>query len=195
MEKQDILRGDTGLMDALSALCAAPGAALGAASRPDPQSVAAEHHSVDAFGNAYHWYRLVEPAALLPAARLLKEQGARLCMISPYNVRQLGELHPEICYHFELDGVIYNLTAVPDARKPTVPSITPVFNNADWHEREMMELFKISVEQHPNPRRLFLDEKLDAGILNQAVPLSVMMNGACSTDLWERILAGKGDNA
>ena len=45
---------------------------------------------------------------------------------------------------------------------------------------------------HPNPRRLFLDEELDAGILNEAVPLSIMMNGACTTDLWERILKEKG---
>ena len=43
----------------------------------------------------------------------------------------------------------------------------------------------------PNPRRLFLDEELDAGILNEAVPLSIMMNGACTTDLWERILKEK----
>ena len=39
--------------------------------------------------------------------------------------------------------------------------------------------------------RLFLDEELDAGILNEAVPLSIMMNGACTTDLWERILKDK----
>lgn len=195
MDEQNILHGDAELMNSLSALCAAPGATLGDAGKGVPQGVAAEHHSMDAFGNAYHWYRLVEPGALEPAARRLKEKGARLCMISPYNVRQMGELRPEICYHFELNGVVYNLTATPDARRPAVPSITPIFANADWHEREMMELFNIVVERHPNPRRLFLDEKLDAGILNQAVPLSVMMNGACTTDLWERILAGKGDKA
>ena len=195
MEEQHILHGDAELMNNLSALCATPGVKLGDASKPEPAQVAAEHHSVDAFGNAYHWYRLVEPGALVPAAHLLKDKGARLCMISPYNVRHMGEMQPEVCYHFELGGVVYNLTAVLDPKRPAVPSITPVFDNADWHEREMMELFKISVEQHPNPRRLFLDEKLDAGILNQAVPLSVMMNGACTTDLWERILAGKGDTA
>ena len=74
---------------------------------------------------------------------------------------------------------------------PTLPSITPQFANSDWHEREMMELYGIQVMGHPNPRRLFLDEELDAGILNEAVPLSIMMNGACTTDLWERILQDK----
>ena len=55
----------------------------------------------------------------------------------------------------------------------------------------MMELYGIPVSDQPNPHRLFLDEVLDAGLLNGAVPLSVMMNGACSTDLWERILQGR----
>ena len=52
-------------------------------------------------------------------------------------------------------------------------------------------MYGIRVANQPNPRRLFLDEELDAGILNEAVPLSIMMNGACTTDLWERILKEK----
>jgi NADH:ubiquinone oxidoreductase subunit C len=108
-----------------------------------------------------------------------------------YNRRQLSEPMQEVCYHFELKGVIYNLTVTLNGEWPTVPSITPLFANADWHEREMMELYGIQVTDHPDPRRLFLDEELDAGILNEAVPLSIMMNGACTTDLWERILKDK----
>ena len=83
------------------------------------------------------------------------------------------------------------MTVTLNGEWPTVPSITPLFANADWHEREMMELYGIQVTGHPNPTRLFLDEELDAGILNEAVPLSIMMNGACTTDLWERILNDK----
>ena len=51
-----------------------------------------------------------------------------------------------------------------------------------------MELYAVQVEGHPNPRRLFLDETLEEGLLGEAVPLSVMMNGASTVDLWERIL-------
>ena len=112
-------------------------------------------------------------------------------MITAYNLKQLGEQQQELCYHFELEGVVYNITATLTAEHSTVPSITPLFANADWHEREMMELYGIHVANQPNPRRLFLDEELDAGILNEAVPLSIMMNGACTTDLWERILKDK----
>ncbi|MDR1777007.1 MAG: NADH-quinone oxidoreductase subunit C [Desulfovibrio sp.] len=149
------------------------------------------HHTVDSFGNAFHWFRLGTPRHLTRAAALLSETGARLCMVTAYNRRHLSEPMQEICYHFEVAGVIYNLTVILNGEWPVVPSITPFFANADWHEREMMELYGINVADHPNPRRLFLDESFERGILNQAVPLSIMMNGASTTDLWERILADR----
>lgn len=153
------------------------------------------HHSIDSFGNGYHWFRLDTPRLLTQAAELLHDAQARLAMATAYNRRQLSEPMQEVCYHFELQGVIYNLTVTLNGEWPIVPSITQIFNNADWHEREMMELYGIQVTDHPDPRRLFLDEELDAGILNEVIPLSIMMNGACSTDLWERILSNKEKRA
>lgn len=173
---QDLIHGDARIIEGISRLCSAPDAV---------------HHSTDSYGNAFHWFRLDTPRLLPQGAALLREAGARLTMITAYNRRQLSEPMQEVCYHFELKGIIYNLTVTLNGEWPTVPSITPLFANADWHEREMMELYGINVSGHPNPRRLFLDEELDKGILNEAVPLSIMMNGACTTDLWERILKDK----
>lgn len=187
-QQQEILHGDADLMDALALLCSSD-------STKHAPHAEAERHSTDAFGNAYHWYQLKEPAVIVNAARMLKAKQARLCMISAYIHRQAQDASPQICYHFELAGVVYNLTVQLSQKDVSLPSITPVFANADWHERELMELFGINVTQHPNPTRLFLDEELDAGIMNSVIPLSIMMNGASTTDLWERILAGKGDNA
>ncbi len=96
------------------------------------------------------------------------------------------------CYEFVLKGVVYGVTVNMDAEHPSVPSITTIFANADWHEREMMELYGVNVTSHPNPRRLFLDEELDKGLLGDIVPLSIMMNGSTSNDLWERILSDRG---
>ena len=173
---QEILQGNAALIEALGALCTRDKAI---------------HHSTDAYGNAFHWFRLDHPRFMSQAATALQGAHARLCMITAYNLKQLGEQQQELCYHFELQGVVYNITVTLTADHNTVPSITPLFANADWHEREMMELYGIRVANQPNPRRLFLDEELDAGILNEAVPLSIMMNGACTTDLWERILKEK----
>ncbi|WP_297047885.1 NADH-quinone oxidoreductase subunit C [uncultured Desulfovibrio sp.] len=172
----DIIRGNTTVIEGIEPLCAHGGSV---------------RHTSDSFGNAYHWFQLDTPHQLLQAAEILHSQGARLAMISAYNRHAEGERMQALCYHFVLEGIGYNLTVLLDAEWPEVPSITPLFANADWHEREMMELYGIRIINHPNPRRLFLDEELDKGLLGEMVPLSIMMNGASSTDLWERILQSK----
>ncbi len=38
----------------------------------------------------------------------------------------------------------------------SVPTWIPVYPGANWHERELMEMFGIAVTGHPNPRKLYL---------------------------------------
>ena len=38
----------------------------------------------------------------------------------------------------------------------SVATWIPVFPGANWHEREVMEMFGLSVTGHPNPRKLYL---------------------------------------
>ena len=172
----DIIRGDTKVIEGIEPLCAHGGSV---------------RHTSDSFGNAYHWFQLDTPHELLKAAEILHTPGARLAMITAYNLHADTGPMQALCYQFVLEGVVYSVTVQLNAEWPEVPSITPLFNNADWHEREMMELYGIKITNQPNPRRLFLDEELDKGLLGELVPLSIMMNGASSTDLWERILQGK----
>lgn len=148
-------------------------------------------HTEDFFGNAFHWYRLNLPDLILDAAKILHAQHARLAIIAAYNKHKDEEKMQSACYEFVLSGVVYSVTANMDKDHDSVPSISRLFINADWHEREMMELYGIKVTNHPNPRRLFLDDKLDKGLLGEIVPLSIMMNGASSSELWERILSDK----
>ena len=177
---QETIQGNARVIEGIAALCPESGV----------------RHSGDAYGNAFHWFHLETPKNMTEAAAILKEAGARLCVISAYNpVAGDKATHKELCYHFELKGIVYNVTLTTTDECPQVQSITPIFANADWHEREMMELLGVPIVGHPHPTRLFLDEELDAGLLNEVVPLSVMMNGACTTDLWERILKDKEPNA
>ncbi len=41
---------------------------------------------------------------------------------------------------------------------PNVPTVTDIWPGAAWPEREMMEMYGISVEGHPDPRHLLLPE-------------------------------------
>ena len=43
-----------------------------------------------------------------------------------------------------------------DGQKPVVDSVTSIYRGADWHEREMAEMFGIEIVGHPNPKNLLL---------------------------------------
>ena len=115
---QETINGNAKVIEGLSALCTEDDAI---------------HHSTDSFGNAFHWFRLGTPRMLTRGAEILRQADARLAMVTAYNRRQLSEPMQEVCYHFELDGVVYNMTVTLNGEWPTVPSITPLFANADWN--------------------------------------------------------------
>lgn len=172
---QDVVRGDTALINTLTSLSKEDGVKF----------------SEDRNGNPQHWFELKSPSCLTAAAAALKDRQARLALISGYSRASqpdAAEAPFAACYNFVLDGVLYNITATVTKQELHVPTITPLFPNADWHEREMIELVGITVANQPNPTRLFLDPSLDEGVLSRMVPLSVMMNGATSKDLWDQIL-------
>lgn len=45
----------------------------------------------------------------------------------------------------------------------TIPSLVPVFNGANWLERECYDMFGIFFEGHPNLRRILLQDDWDEG--------------------------------
>jgi NADH-quinone oxidoreductase subunit C len=54
---------------------------------------------------------------------------------------------------------------------PTVPTISDLFPACDWHEREVMEMFGITVEGHPRPVKLLLSEPFEGYPLRKDFPL------------------------
>ena len=146
-----------------------------------------ERHNWDSWGNGFEWVTLTSSEALPAAAALLAEHRARLCTVTAQN-KHLAEPVTTLAYHFDVQGYTLTLTVPLDPAENSVPTITPWFRNADWNEREFAELFDVHVEGNTNPKRLFLDPDIDEGILNEVIPLTIMMNGACTKDMWERIM-------
>jgi NADH-quinone oxidoreductase subunit C len=66
-------------------------------------------------------------------------------------------------------GVVYHLQSLPllhqmvlkvelPRESPAVPSVALIWRTADWHEREIYDLFGIRFEGHPDLRRIFLPD-------------------------------------
>ena len=53
---------------------------------------------------------------------------------------------------------------------PQLPSVTPVWQGADWYEREGAELFGIAFQGHPDPRPLLLWEGFEGHPLRKDYP-------------------------
>lgn len=134
------------------------------------------------------WCRLENPEDIFRVAESVNGMHGRVMTISPLvtAVNEKNE-HVEINYHFYFNGVNCTARIILPTDDRKIVSITPVLKSADWHEREMSELYKIEVKGHPNPNKLFLDESINM-TENTMIPLSEAMSGASTSTLWEKIM-------
>jgi NADH-quinone oxidoreductase subunit C len=58
-----------------------------------------------------------------------------------------------------------------EEENPTLPTVTPIWNGANWPEREVYDMFGIHFEGHPDMRRIFLPEDFQYYPLRKEFPL------------------------
>lgn len=102
-------------------------------------------------------YIEIKPASIKTLAKyIFRDIGARFNIATGVDTR----FNIEILYHFTVEDInlVISLRVKLDREKPEIESITPLFEAANWIEREMHELLGINFKGHPDLRRLLLPE-------------------------------------
>jgi NADH-quinone oxidoreductase subunit C len=125
------------------------------------------------FGNAVEVQQTKNPEAFI---YVTKEKYLELCQF----LKDDSDLYFD--YLFQLGGVHYPdrfevmVTLSSHKHKhelviktklpldsPHLPTVSHIWETANWHEREVMELFGIMIDNHPDPRPLLLYDDWDFG--------------------------------
>lgn len=105
----------------------------------------------------------INPSAILNVSEYLyREAGCRFIIASALHTKRGFEIH----YHFSKDdcGLVLNIHVILDHNKPSIESLSNMFNASNWIEREMHELFGIDFINHPNQEKLISEGNWAEGV-------------------------------
>ncbi len=68
-------------------------------------------------------------------------------------------------------NLIFGLRVPLDGNAPSIPSLVPVYANANWFERELWDMFGIHFDGHPDMRRLIMPADWEGHPLRKDYPL------------------------
>ncbi len=108
-------------------------------------------------------YIEIKPCSLVKVAKyVFEELGARFNIASGLDVRS----HMEILYHFIFEEInlLISFRVKLDRAKPEIDSLTPIFEAANWIEREIYEMLGVKFKGHPDLRKLFLSDDWPDGV-------------------------------
>jgi len=121
---------------------------------------------------------VVRREALVEICRFLRDDPAcRFNFLSDLCAVDYWPERPRFAVNYHLYSLPHNLRlrvkVFLEEEDPVVPTVTGIWPTANWHEREVYDLFGIRFEGHPDLRRILLPEDWEGHPLRRDHPLVV----------------------
>jgi NADH-quinone oxidoreductase subunit C len=102
----------------------------------------------------------VDRDRLVDVATIIRDEEPTRCDLYSVNagVDLGGELRSVTFVRGTATHIFVMLRTKCTEMDPHVPSLVPVWEGANWAERETYDMFGIEFDGHPDPRRIFLEE-------------------------------------
>lgn len=132
------------------------------------------------FGASFEEFRgevqmLISADHIVDALTLLRDEQSFELLSALTAVDYYPQTSPRFHVIYQLTSLSKNLSLqlrVPlGGDNPQVPTVTRVYSMANWRERELLDMFGIQVEGHPDPRRILMPEDTEGHPLRRDFPL------------------------
>jgi len=129
--------------------------------------------SIEEFRDEVHVF--VTPEQIVDALTLLRDKYEfellSALTASDYFPQQTPRFHVIYQLSSLANNVTVQLRVLVNGDQPKVPTATCVYEVANWRERELLDMFGIEFEGHPDPRRILSPDDMDGHPLRKDFPL------------------------
>jgi NADH-quinone oxidoreductase subunit C len=117
----------------------------------------------------------LKPEKIVPALTLLRDKYDFELLSALTAIDYWPKQSPRFHVVYQLTSLVRNLSlqlrVALDDGEPHIPTATGVYEVANWRERELLDMFGIIPDGHPDPRRILMPEGTEGYPLRKDFPL------------------------